>query len=254
MEFRRFLYWLPGQAALNDDALAKLGLANALPAASTLARRGADPGPDGGRGNVVGIPAPAGAEESPFGFYPDEQVWRRCGLWWLGVTKGRLPRPEDLARKQQVRGHWVKLGDGNGWLVPAAVRYDLETGTRSLSLPAGLDLSDEGQWVTRPLPRFAFFSEQVELAWTFYAKRLADPTVEIDPDLWLDLAVQALAFNYHVGKWELASLGLLSTASVHEIVEAVLDVPTMLAVAEAHGKKAAAQPAGSPTDSGERAG
>jgi hypothetical protein len=249
MDFRRFLYWLPGREALNDDLLARLGLSNVLPAAATLSHRGCERGPDGGEGNVVGLPAPPGCSEAPFGYYPADQVWRRCGAWWLGMTKGAQPGPDDLARPQQLRGHVVKLAEGHAWHVPAAVRCDLQTGSRAVSLPQALDLDDDGKWFARPLPRFTFFSQQVELAWDFYAKRLADPNAEIDPDLWLSLAVEALALNYYVGKWELACLGALSTALVHQVIEAVLDVPTMIAAAEAR-KKAGGPLGSSPTACG----
>ncbi|HPD15811.1 MAG TPA: hypothetical protein PLE19_12725 [Planctomycetota bacterium] len=255
MEFRRFLYWFPGVDAPTDEVIGRCGLTEVLPPACALMRRGAT-GPDGERGVVCGLAPPRDATEQAFGYYPESQTWRACDgrAWWLGVATGAAPRPEDLERPKQVRGHDVRLGDGRAWRVPVAKRFDLQTGRHELALPQGLDLSEDGKWIARPLPAFVALSERVERAWSDYARMLEGP-VEVDAELWLGLAVEALTLNYHVGRWEAATLGVLSTSVVHDVVEAVLDVPTLRAAADgARGKKADGPPGGSSTACGERGG
>lgn len=119
---RVFLYFLPDETAKPTAAtLAAFGLTDQLGVPEMMhcpITKGK--GPSGTPGVTVSL------EAKPPGYHPDEQTWieipaagGRLG-YWLGWWKGKLPRPQDLARTEQLSGHVVTLGDGNEWLVPCA--------------------------------------------------------------------------------------------------------------------------------------
>jgi len=249
-EYRRFLYWVPGAAQPGDDDLRRLGLGHLLDGGRGWTPRHADSGPDGVEGNVVALDAPPGTLGQEAGYRPAAgQVWKPRGhrTWWLGWYEGALPRPHELLRADALRGHFVQLGDGEAWLVPIARRADLATKQDlGVVLPRHIDFDDDGEPVLRVEDRFAAFSERIEGVWTNFCEWVEDKGgVELDERGWLDAAVQALGFSYHVGRAELGALKALTTANLEDVVAALLDVPTMLAVAKqmVAAKKASAEPA-----------
>jgi hypothetical protein len=190
----------------------------------------------------------------------DAQAWRECadGKYWVGWEIERSPRPCDLARKEMIDGHNVLLGDEQEWLIPVARLFWGGT-----ALPQSLILGPGGKVVTEALPEFAGLSADAEKVWAkFSAERLAqgdEGPQEDAPSLTVDegfrIAVAALSLNYAIGPNEVAALRLLTTANYREILQALIDVPTLVRVslemAEASKKNGSVTiPAGSSSGHG----
>lgn len=259
--FRRFLYYVPGNG-LTPARAAALGLGHALSPELPFTARGCERGPDGAKGEVAAADGPPGRPAQPLGYLPDEgQTWRRCGsgAWWLGWTAAAPPRPADLLRAETLPGHWIELEDGEPWLVPVARRIDLVNRVdHGVVLPRGFDVDADGEWTLMPLPRFREFAERVEAIWQEFCAFVEEPAKGLDELRWLDTAAEALALNYRVSRWELATpLPRLTTVNVENVIAALLDVPTLLEVARrqvASGKAQAAASPGCDTASGAAAG
>jgi len=172
-----------------------------------------------------------------WGWLEGEQEWHRMadGAWWLGVPQ--TYEPASLARDPQISGHFVKLGDGRSWLVPCArVHEERDGAPRVMSnVPLLMELDASGEWTVSIEERFRWFSDRAGTV----AEMLAGTAPE-EEWTWKDdvaLSVEALGLNYFLGKWEVSALRLLTTETVSELLRAVVDVPGMVRMAEALGKK-----------------
>jgi len=253
----RFLYYLP-EIADPTDALQVAHLATVIPR-HRLEHRKCERGPDTASGLMIA--STIHTDSATLGYYPDKQTWQRCqeGAFWLGWYTDHPPGPSDLARERQIDGHWVRLADGQRWLVPVARRFPVGT-----ALPQVLYLSETGELIGDVEPAYVGFGQRAETLWeqfmAYHTGELTEDEVSIR-DFW-DFAVEALSLNYRVGQWEVSALRLLSTNLLHEVCGAIIDVPTLLKVAEAQTraeKKTAqeqnhAMPVGSSTDSGDTDG
>lgn len=183
-------------------------------------------------------------------YEPGKQEWVKCdgGKFWLGYTKGERPTPDDLKRTDGPGGFPVKLGDGHTWIAPVIT-----------ALPAAFGLSD-GQIITTHDDRFAGLRDDADRV---YRRAMADAVVqnggEPDPSVdqitreeCFDIACRALAHNYRVGRWELASLKAITTDNMASILEALIDLPTIIELGNSISKKNASNntPGGPDTSSG----
>jgi len=258
-EFRRFLYFIPGGERPTAETLRALGLGHLVADRRPWTPRHSGRGPAGEPGHVVSLDAPHGRPAAEAGYLPSQgQTWVPCAsrAWWLGWYADALPRPEDLLRPDPLRGHLVELGDGHFWLVPVALRVDLADQRYSFVLPQAMDLDEEGNWTTEPLAEVEGFATRIEKVWREYLAYCQAPDqCEIDGMRWLNTAVEGLALNYCVSRWEVAkrALGLLTNRNIEGIIAALLDIPTLLDHAQqqdVEGKAEAAASPGSDTDCG----
>lgn len=176
------------------------------------AQCGANPGPGGQDGMVYSD------GNGRTGYYPDNQKWTKVNDWWLGVSREKI-NPDTLLRDEVVDGHFVKLEDGNEWLIPVARVFPIGT-----NLPESLVLGPDGQLVKEILPRFAAFTQKADEVFEFFRKEKG----LLQTEAW-EIAVEALAINYHVGRQEVSALRLLTTANIAKIMQAIIDMPTAMA-------------------------
>ena len=110
------LYYIPGRKHAELADAAELGLQYAFE--NGLTPLGVqNNGPDGGAGVVIydstRVPKP--------GYYADKQKWlaipgNPAGAWLGCYDEPLSPKPEDVAREEQLGGHRVRLADGQEWL------------------------------------------------------------------------------------------------------------------------------------------
>jgi hypothetical protein len=236
----KFLYFIPHLKGVNDEEIKKAGiLENST--GLTFEYRQVNNGPDGNGGVVFGFNGASSISSKHIGFFPDKQEWSKCndGKFWLGVMKDDLPTPEGLRRIEQIHGHNVKLEDGKEWTVPLARVFPAGT-----CLPEALILSESGEVIREIIPRYAKFGAKVDRVWKEFQRQL-DPdehTKESNEPLSdqeeFDVAVEALAINYLVSKWEVAKLRLLTTENLTRILYAVIDIPTIREVVASYNESA----------------
>lgn len=126
--------FIPGAVGANNAHFSRVGLDGLVDADSTEWSEaiGAIPFDSGAAGSL--------ATWRPFGdpardaalTFTEGQVWTPAkadedrGLeakrFWIGVDPDRPPRPEDLARKDQLPGEWTVLHDNQPWKIPVASR------------------------------------------------------------------------------------------------------------------------------------
>ena len=237
------LYFLPGITTATREALEGHGLAYAFesrPLSAQVMR-----GPfDGPAGCVCADPRTVDIDRVMLDL--DGQTWRKLpggSGACVGHWTGSAPGPEELARKNQIGGHWLRLGDGNDWLAPAAKRWtespDAGEPTASVALPRGTDLDDEGNWVICDvLPAYLPLWEAAERWRAYYAslssseEELPDGDVEVPLSLAdiFDDAVVALGTNYRVSNIECAMLGLLTESTAAGVLNALIDLPGLHAI------------------------
>jgi len=239
-----FLYYVSGGHSgmtLVDLARAGLGHAFERPPAKTEVLRG----PDGQAGLVVADERTLGRE---IRYIPDQQTWRRLVsqlptpnsqlVPWVGLYRGDRPGPEDLARKEQLQGHWVRLADDRDWLCPIARGWAEQDGQLRWyhSLPQVLELDEQGQWRHGPvLARYAPLWD-LALQWDetllrgWEERNDAESGEEVVMALKfqgaVEAAVRALGVNYRIGPTEAAMLGILTGPLAGEILNALVDLPT----------------------------
>ena len=250
-----FLYFIPGAGAgvgLTD--FERAGIGSAWPAERT--KRETLQGPIGqGQGVVV---ADSRLGESRVGVFPDRQTWHKVpgSTAWCGYYSEDPPTPDDLLRADPLPGHRVTLADGRPWLVPVA-RGVAEDGWYH-TLPRLSTLDESGDWTPGDVvPRYRELWETACKWWDAINEAQVEPTAEgarltLDFAGIHDAAVVALAANYRVGRTEAAVLGLFDDRCVRDVLDALIDGPTLIEFAK---KKIEAdrQAAGSSSEPGKPA-
>lgn len=136
-----FLYFLPGVGGNPREHLTAFGLEHIADKDEKLHSRDIIQGVDGQRGLLVANSLSwPNADEVRF---TEELKWHRFPKSHAEkqacVSYTSLPTPTDLVRRETIGGEWVRLGDGQMWLVPIA-RKVTESGTMcNLPLCCGLD-------------------------------------------------------------------------------------------------------------------
>lgn len=234
------LYFAANRSATNDQLRAARPYAIGERVAKA-AVTGA--GPSGAAGLLFADPERL--EPQHLAYRPDVQRWRRdpsqpadgpAGEIWVGVyTDHRRPTPEELARSPLIPGPRLVLPDSHVWTIPKARQYEQHPDHGLLCycpLPKRLTLDDAGEWVSgEVIPRFrklwelaAAYAEAEELA-AAEAPPDAD-TVVFTFDGLNDLAVAALAVNYHVGPVEIDLLDIFDVETRTRLIDTVLDRET----------------------------
>jgi len=232
-----FLYFLPNRAGATASDLAEVGLASVLDMRG-LATRETASGPGGHGGIIVSLGKPSDVR-----FDPEAQEWRACndGAYFLGWFRDTPPTPDDLAREDSIPGHKVALSDGGEWVVPMAT-----SPVQPAPVPRRLSIDASGNWQQQIETRFAGLCERAERAWELFQRdvgliELAEgetPSELMPEEEQTALAVEALAVNYRVSQWEVGYLGLLSTTNRLEILKALFDWPTIIAIQKALAENA----------------
>ena len=225
------LYFVPNRTAITLDDARGLGLGYAFEQKPD-ARKVIGAGPDGQPGVVF-------ADESRverLGYHKDDQTWMKIpgSDAWAGYETKSPPGPEGLARTKMLAGHFVKLADGNQWLVPIA--RSIEPGADSLvyhcPLPRTIGLADDGSWSHDEVrPVYAELWSIAERWWDSVTQAGigevdgSTDTVEVafDFDGVVDAALLALSTNYRVGRTEAAMLALFDDRNVGDVLNAVID-------------------------------
>jgi len=197
-------------------------------------QRGTAQGPGGGDCTLVCI----GEETKQLYFKPEEQTWQQSlnGKYYVGIINGEKPTEEELRRKKQLAGHEVELApsafsrkqeEGAKWLVPVARII----GGGSI-LPQSLILGKNGEVVTEELPQYAEFSAKAGKLWEDFQieNKLAEGELKLTVAERMTFAIEALAWNYHIGTEEVNLLKLITSINLGEIMSAIIDVPTLVAV------------------------
>jgi len=242
-----FLYYLPASRGSREAVLAA-GLGYALgPGGPTWAPMA--PGPDGQAGVVCGL-----SDAAPVHAAGDVRWTRMGGLdAWLGLLESQppgapgapgAPGPADLVRAETLPGHWVRLGDGGDWLIPAArlvrggtllpqalVRAQ-GAWTRGDVLPAWRDLWDGACRVWDALYGGLAAADEAEEGEDPAAPGAPAAPVRLTLSDECDLAVRAIAANYRVGPDEVSALSLLTTTTQMEVLKALVDWPALLDLAK----------------------
>jgi len=231
------LVYIPDQSTdPPPERLRELGL-DWITAHSFLATAG----PDNTRGAFL---APHAADRkgrvARCSYDPERQRWTKVQLGtgdeaarpqsiFLGYWLADRPQPMDLARRELVDGHPVKLADGNEWLVPVARRW----GNHLSPLPQRLAIGPNGQWVSEVLPQYQQLARDAQA----YFELIFSAGPDRPYDQWLDVVCAALAVNYQLDRYVVSALGLLTTSVVHPVLEALVDTASLVAELEARKKK-----------------
>lgn len=235
------LYYLPGAKGCTPEILERFGLTELFRGGSPESCESA--GPDGKGGVIVRVTPERpidGAVKPRVGFFRDRQIWEEAraadgsGAYWLG--REFPPLPVDLQRPELVGGHRVRLEDGNDWLVPCARVFP--TGT---NLPEAMSLGPNGEIVYEVLPRFIEISKRAARVWDYFQWLYGTREKEIEQITdreAFEIACAALGINYRIGLREASFLRLLSTRNYIRVLEALVDMPTVLErVCEAQAEK-----------------
>jgi hypothetical protein len=140
------------------------------------------------------------------------------------------PKPMDLARKEMIGGHDVKLPDGNLWTIPVCREFQ-ESGQYRIALPQKMDLDASGEWVTDVI--VAKHQQLWDASCDWFDFIIAnsgdesDETIEVMVSDVADSCVLALSTNYRVSKIEVAMLGLLTSVSRADVMNATIDLPAV---------------------------
>lgn len=236
------LYYLPNEPrGIRIERIHELGLGYAFEDRRTPC--GCQHGPDGGSGVVIAdercVPSHL------VGYFPERQQWLKIPgmVAYVGFYPADRPKPADLARTQQLRGHLVKLRDGQEYEIPVARALSEDNGEllHYCRLPAGTSIDEQGNWIRGALApaeaRLWEIAERFYLAFSTQFRTPADEeeqpaeaptTITLDFAGENDAALAALAHNYRVGKAEVALLGLFDNQAIGGILQALIDWPTFI--------------------------
>jgi len=211
-----------------------------------------------GRNGVV-LADPTRVEGHRIRYLPDRQTWRKIpglqGEAWVGCYTGGV-QPPDVARADQLQGHWVTLGDDQQWLAPVAralTEQDDDLRWHN-PLPTATTIDDDGNWVDAGvLPRYRHLWPIATAFWDAWANAESDDDeqevqVAFDFTGSRDAALAALAANYRIGKAEVASLGLFNQQAVASILQALIDWPAVEGWLRKKREQGGSSTAGGPGD------
>lgn len=217
-----FVYFRAGSPSMNRRTVEDLGLGYLLDGDAGVASGYTPKGPSGGAGAIFGRSGQSlHAEGLHWERYPGKE-----GLW-IGWDRNAPPGPADLARKVQLGGHEVELGDGNRWLIPVARCVD-----GSSPLPRRLQWSPEGWRPGEVLGRHATLWETACAYFELMNRAASEPGLTVSWDEGANTASLALQQNYVTSVVEASLLGLLTTTTSGEVCRALVDWPTFLELLE----------------------
>jgi len=203
-----FLYFFPETPCVTKDTQAatykRFGLDRVLNGTDATCRdiKGGPGGRDGVLVCATSKRVSMDSRNTACAYDPQRQTWICCGNYYLGYWNDAKPTPDSLAREEQVAHYGKVLGDGNEWCLAAAIAHN-----GAEQLPRMAAWGPDGKWVKKVIPEYASLSAK--------AKRVAEDVyahgeITLDEDEALNFAVECLALNYHVGKFEVSALGVFA--------------------------------------------
>ncbi len=246
-----FLYYLPGPVeGVSIQDVRKAGLGYAFDSKGCACPGVLNNSPDGGQGVMAADPE----RVEKIGCYADQQVSRKIpgSNAYAVLYKDSKPGPDDLARKEQLGGHWVTLNDGNEWLIPVARGAVEDDGAIAwtFQVPQRSILNDNGDFergdvVDQFVPLWDLATKWFDVRMNALLESDGD-VIEFSFDGLLKSAVEALACNYVLDAVECDMIGILTEENAVAILDALIDMPTRTELL----KKIANQHAGLPSDDG----
>jgi hypothetical protein len=214
-----FIYFFPNRQSplvrnQFTDADREHGVADVLRDAS-LASLNTLKGPDGGSGLLVMI------DHKDFGavnlnYDADKQNWAKVSDYmWIGYWQGKMPGPELLLRPKNIGGEEIEINDQK-WTIPIC-------GPQRHALPTTWRFNGSGEWSDHVSDDYR--SLMVESEKTFEElRRSNDPGYDHDSAIKRHAAFCArmLTVNYHVGRYEISILGVLTDKSIVQIIRAAI--------------------------------
>ncbi len=221
-----FIYAVNNQSVLSAAVLESTELDKVLDEPGKVPTVTSTIGPGGAACLLLGkVPA------SKLRYVPDDQVWMESynGKYYIGHYLSEPPTEKELARNRQLSGHRVEIEGCGQWLIPIARKF-----AEGCALPVSLALGAKGEIITESLPEYVGFSMRAE---KFYFDTLRewgdlDGDVQMDVEARLKLAMEAITFNYQIGIEEIRMLELIRSTNLRAILEAIIDIPTIIAVNE----------------------
>lgn len=259
------LYFLPDRQSVDLAELRRIGLGHAFDR-SGFGQGRIDRGPDGGRGVLL---AWCDGWEARLGYRPEEQRWRAipASPAQVGTYRAEPAGPGDLVRPDPLPGDPVTLGDGREWIVPKvrAWRGDEDGAGWAGQLPTVAGLDADGNWTTGEIvERYQALYRRALGYWDVKSgayRQAAQAAQGSDPaagpvrrsftyaDAY-DAALEILAANYRLGKAEVVLLGLFTSSTALEILDAAIDWATLENWLEHLEKKTPPAPGSGPIGAG----
>ena len=249
-----FLYYLPGKSVASIEDIESVGIKDIFyKDTPRINSKVLANGPDGGTGLIIALDAPGRPQ---VGFFKSRQSWRKTGDYWIGYDKEKPPSPTGLHRPiaEMIDGYIVNL-KGFDWIVPLARVFPEGT-----ALPQGIVLGPNGKASKQPLEKYADFCRRAEMLWNQFNRdgEFKDDLKNNDSldfnGLW-SMAVEALEYNYFMGKPEVSAYMLIETGNLSLVLQNIIDVPgwakVQKAQMEAQSKK---EPAFTPDGSNSSGG
>lgn len=204
-----FQIYIPGAKDLAPE-LATVGLGDFVQGAEVLRCEG---GPDAKGGAIFAWWGGVNARNRQIGYRPSEQTWRKSSDgYWVGSWNGAPSTPEELARPYQDPGKFLKLGDGNQWLIPQVERLD-----------RNLVLADDGTWRYEAQRRHhKLWLDSVMWAQRFLPTQDGKSSVDLNMTELSDFVIGVLRMNYRVTREVVSDLGLFSIKSMAEAFSAIV--------------------------------
>lgn len=238
-----FLYFLSNRdAGLSPEEIKAAGLGYAL-AGPVHQQHLTGNGPGGVGGTLLA--SADHCDASRVRYVPAEQEWIETANGWLGRWKADTIGPRDLLQPKPLDGHFVELADGNRWLCPVARTHGIEGSAIRWyhALPQTVAIGPDRKWkpgdVVPRYRRLWALNEawwDVQLAVAYRSAGIGD-TITFDFEGLYSSAAECLAVNYRLGPDEISLLGLFDSDSARKILDALIDVPSVVALSAELEKK-----------------
>ncbi|MEO1528068.1 MAG: hypothetical protein AAFX06_21770 [Planctomycetota bacterium] len=217
-----FLYFIPDVPSVSRDIIEAAGLAYAI---DHTTGRGCD-GPKGGRGMVLRTDDDLATMDA------ESQSWLEApkfgadqAPYWIGWN-GAKPTPEDLARKEQMRGQWITVQDGSRWYVPTLLSWSEGKELPAVyenRLPTSIGIDDNGNpTVGQVVPKYRDMFDIGLRVVSVMAGRGEEAMAGSEV---IKFAANCLGINYRVSLLELSAsvLGCISTDDAFQIAKIAVD-------------------------------
>lgn len=201
---------------ITPDVIDRLGLRYAFDNVAASAAHGVITGrtPSSTPGTIFADGERLGSTD--LAYRPDEQVWRPLPNkpdCYVGYWQAHKPTAAHLARSKFVDGEFVRLADGQEWLVPRVRMFAGDDGFRT-ALPTLIDVDDDGELVIAGVAAEQAHLDEIGqrlLAGMFAAELELAPRLSVKEAVGIVAAL--LAVNYVVSTVELGKrmLGVLAT-------------------------------------------
>jgi hypothetical protein len=214
LKMAHFLIYLPNGKTQSPKLLEDVGLAHLIAGAEFLE----SVGPDGGRGMLLAWRRPD--TDPRFNFDPAIQTWIAATLdgelpakrYFVGWFNDSPPRPAEMKRPDFLAGNWVKLGDGESWLVPC-IR----------DLPLIFVRREDGRLDLGPQPRHQSFYDKTEEVHSLFSAGRSGLAEATTPFFRLaEFAEFTLSMNYRIVREIFYERQLFTTDNVQQVFYAAI--------------------------------